>query len=101
MWSLAIRCTNTAGSSGPISSSFPFTDSAAYTRHLAQFAMQVVLPDAHGAITLTLLESPARLAPSHTTTTWPLESAATQGNTFAKPSVAPWLMIRAGVQVVP
>src|SRR5207302_4191313 len=101
-WSLAIRWTNIGGSTpAPSKSSLAFTLSATNTCHLAQLVMQVVLPDAHGSMTAALLELPTRLAPSHTTATCPLASALTHGNTFALPTVAPWLTTIAGVHVVP
>jgi hypothetical protein len=54
------------------------------------------------SMTVVSLEFPARFAPNHTTTTCPLASAATHGNTLDFPTVAPWL-IRTGVvlHVVP
>src|SRR6266436_2161719 len=49
----------------------------------------------------TLLELPARLEPSQVTTTWPLASAATHGNTLDLPTVPSWLTRTGDVQVLP
>src|ERR1700740_1619771 len=93
MWSLAVCCMNEG------TAACPFTLSAIYTFHRAQ---QSVVPSVQvGCMAATLFELPARLPPSHVTTTCPLASAATHGNTLDLPTVEPLLTRTGAVQVEP
>src|SRR6266403_3398430 len=94
VWSLAVYCVNEG------TAFVPFNVSAAYTFQFAHPCMQVVLPS-QGAITAASFELPERSAPNQTTTTCPAASAATAGNTFDFPTVAPELTRTGAVHTLP